>query len=147
MANQKKNIARIYGKYSIITINITMVFLLLVGMLALYKTSIDPVEQIAPIADPLTSAIVLIIAIPIFTIFMVFLSKFDRRCAEDYTFQLMANAALVTVTTVLFFTLITRFDALNDLTGLRILQGDDFMAIIMVSWSAAYFIFQRRGLK
>lgn len=147
MQKQQKFGARLYGKNSAITANILMVFLFCVGIVMLVDTSFDDVEQIAAVTNPLLSAIGLILAIPVISIVMVFLSKFDRRCTEDYTFQLMANAALIAVVTMLFFHMLSTFDALNTLTGLRELQRDDFMAITIMSWSAAYFIYQRKGLK
>ncbi|MEM1133689.1 MAG: hypothetical protein AAGH53_12210 [Pseudomonadota bacterium] len=148
MAAKEKTVKKIfYGRNSANIINGIMIMLFVVGLIMLVDNSFDEIKPIATITNPEFSAIALGLGVPILSFVVVILSRFDRRCTEDYTFQLMANAALVAVTTLLFFNIITTLDFLRDLTGLRELYGDDLVGITMLSWATAYFIFQRRGLQ
>ena len=148
MTTKEKSAKKVfYGKNSANTINVIMIMLFIVGIIMLVDNSFDEIKPITATTNPGLSAIALGLGVPILSFVVVLLSHFDRRCTEDYTFQLMANAALVAVTTLLLFNLITSLDFLRNLTGLRELHGDDLVGITMLSWATAYFVFQRRGLQ
>ncbi|WP_438730758.1 hypothetical protein ACR9YC_05115 [Parasphingorhabdus sp. DH2-15] len=138
---------KFYGKNSARTITAMFAMLFITGLMLLVRNSFDDIEPIADIANPLASSLALIIGVPIISFGLVIASNLDRRCTEDYTFQLMANAAQVAVITMLALNLLSSFDFLNELTGLRELQKDDMIGITLVSWATAYFIFRQRGLK
>jgi len=138
---------RFYGKNSARTITGMFVLLFITGIILLVKTSFDEIKPIADITHPVLSSVVLLIAVPIISFGFVLGSNFDRRCTEDYTFQLMANGAQVAVVTMLIINFFTSFDFLSEITGLRELQKDDFVGITLMSWATAYFIFRQRGLK
>lgn len=83
------------------------------------------------------------------TLVLVFLvakaTAFDRRCSEEYIFQLIANAALVglgcmAIVNVIWL-LATKFYAIPELTG------QNMTGIAMLAWILAYYWYRMRGLQ
>ena len=70
----------------------------------------------------------------------------DRRCAEDYAFQLIANAAVIAVITTMFVHLIWDMNFLNEM-GLPKPASGDIIGVMMLSWAFGYYFYRARGLK
>ncbi|KUO57574.1 MAG: hypothetical protein APF78_09945 [Sphingomonadales bacterium BRH_c3] len=83
------------------------------------------------------------------TLVLVFLviraTAFDRRCSEDYIFQLMANAALVAMGCMalvnVIWMLAMKFYAIPQLTGQNI------TGIAILAWILAYYWYRLRGFQ
>jgi hypothetical protein len=148
MSNRSKSFAGLfYGKNTIHVMNFIFVIMLLGGAAMLADNSFAEVKPPSAIANPLTSAVILILAVPVISYLVALGSNVDRHCAEDYSFQLMANAALVALATMVFFSLIGKLDFLLELIGLREIQANDLVGITLMSWAVSFFYFQRKGLK
>lgn len=143
----KSTISALYGKNSGRTVNILMVLMFIIGAFRLVDNSFDDVQTIAAASSPLISAIILVVVIPAAAFLFTIASNVDRRCTEDYSFQLMANAALVAIMTLLAVDVILDLEVLRNAIGIRELRRDDMMGIAVMSWSSAYFIFRIRGLR
>ncbi len=96
--------------------------------------SITQWEQ-AGILVPITLMVSLLVAIG---------AAIDRRCSEEYLFQIMASAALVGVATSMFVHMFW-------IIGIKIFALPDMAAENMVgvttfAWIAAYYWFRFRGL-
>jgi hypothetical protein len=148
MLEQRKSLkSLLYGKNTIHLMNFFFTIMLVGGAVMLVDTSYEEVKQIAQTANPLASAITLVVAVPILSFLLAIGSNVDRHCAEDYSFQLMANAAIVALGTMLFCNLLASIDLITDAIGLREIVREDMVGITMMSWASAYFYFQRKGLK
>ncbi|MCA1748830.1 MAG: hypothetical protein LC634_04625, partial [Sphingomonadales bacterium] len=64
--------------------------------------SLGEVQAAVVAADPWLSLAIIVPAIPIMALIFALSTKVDRRCAEDYVFQLVANASLVAATGAIF---------------------------------------------
>ena len=71
-------------------------------------------------------------------------SAIDRRCSEEYLFQLMSNAALVGVATSMLIHLlwIIGIKAFN----LPDMAAENMVGITTLSWIAAYYWFRLKGI-
>jgi hypothetical protein len=90
--------------------------------------------------------IALLLAIPavVAVVFGVGTSA-DRRCADDYAYQLLATSAMVGMFTMIGVSALWALDFLADAIAIRGLRGQDTMAIGMVGWGVGYFAFRIRG--
>jgi hypothetical protein len=148
MSEKRNSLKKIfYGKNTIHMMNFFFTIMLVGGAVMLVDTSYEEVKQIAQIANPLTSAIALILAVPVLSLLFAMGSNLDRHCAEDYSFQLMANAAIVAVGTMFFCNLFASIDFIKDAIGLRDIVREDMVGMTMMSWAIGFFYFQRKGLK
>jgi hypothetical protein len=90
--------------------------------------------------------IVLLLAIPaVFAVIFGFGTSADRRCADDFAFQLLATSAMVGMFTMIGVNTLWALDFLADAIDIRGLRGQDMMAIGMVGWGVGYFGFRIRG--
>ncbi|EAQ28665.1 hypothetical protein NAP1_13738 [Erythrobacter sp. NAP1] len=68
----------------------------------------------------------------------------DRRCSEDYIFQILANAALVALTATMMINL---FWVLGEkVVGLPELASDNILGVVTLSWVISYYWFRVRGI-
>ncbi len=115
------------------------------GIFGLALDSFDATrEAIAPPQPWLTAAVVVALAVLIGFI-VTKVASIDRQHSEEYTFQIMANGAVVSVVTTLFVTLAWTSDFLlsrwlGDPTSAQII------ALLMASWSIGFFTYRIRGV-
>lgn len=86
-----------------------------------------------------------IVLTSIMALYAVWGAKFDRRCAEDYVFQLVTNAALIAVITAMMSHAIWDFSMLNE-RGLPKPTSGDIMGVLMLSWAMGYGFYRARGV-
>lgn len=71
-------------------------------------------------------------------------SAIDRRCSEDYLFQIMANAALVAFATMMLVHLVW-------VIGVKTLNlpdpsGENIIGVATLAWALSYYWFRARGI-
>lgn len=71
-------------------------------------------------------------------------SELDRRCSEEYVFQIMANAALVGLGATMLVNLgwVIGEKVLN----LPEMASDNIIGVAVLSWVLAYYWFRLRGI-
>lgn len=139
------------AKLGIRTLDIAFVLLLAGAIFLFFDNGADGPDLAAlgtafDGSDPWLSLIILAIAVPLIAIALALGSAVDRRCSEDYVFQLIASASLVSVTTALFAYVIWDIAA-KFLTYLRPAYGDDFVGLLIIGWAVGWFVFRIRGLQ
>lgn len=77
-------------------------------------------------------------------LYAVWGAKFDRRCAEDYVFQLITNAALIAVITCIMSHAIWDMSFLNE-RGLPKPTSGDMLGIMVLSWAMGYGFYRLKG--
>lgn len=101
----------------------------------------------APVAAPspwLTGAGVVLLIVAVGLIISK-VASLDRRSSEEYTFQLIANGAVVSVMTTLLIT----FAWSNDFLLANWLgepATDQILALMLGSWSVGYLTYRIRGI-
>jgi ABC-type tungstate transport system substrate-binding protein len=73
------------------------------------------------------------------------IADLDRRCSEDYRFQLMAQSALVAVFTT--FVVYAAFDDFLLGYWLGVLSGRNVVGIMLGAWAFAYFVYRVKGAR
>ncbi len=71
-------------------------------------------------------------------------AKLDRRCAEDYVFQLVTNAALIAVITSIMSHAIWDMSFLNE-RGLPKPTSGDMLGVMILSWAMGYGFYRIKG--
>ena len=89
----------------------------------------------AAILVPLTLCVGVVIAL---------LSALDRRCTEDYLFQIMANAALVGVAVSMFIHLIWVIGI--KMYDLPDLSAENMVGVTTFAWIFSYYWFRFKGI-
>jgi len=139
------------GKYSFRALNGMFVLLLAVGVFSLLldlgeAPDLDRIAAAAEATRPVLAAVLLVPMIAIFAMLFSIGSKLDRRCSEDYAFQMMSAAALAALPTVLFahlgWEILAKLEA-----GPPLPTGDNVISLIMIAWPTAWFTFRVRGLQ
>lgn len=69
-------------------------------------------------------------------------AKLDRRHLDDYSFQMIANGAVIGIITTMFVNMAWEIGSYI----LPPITGDDLMAVMIGSWSLGYFFYRWRGL-
>ena len=69
-------------------------------------------------------------------------AKLDRRHLDDYSFQMIANGAVIGIITTMFVNMAWEIGSYI----LPPFTGDDLMAVMIGSWSLGYFFYRWRGL-
>lgn len=96
------------------------------------------------ILSPVLQAIILATSGIIIASFIVFASAIDRKCTEDYLYQIISNAGLVGVATCLlgnmFWLVAMAIWDLPDLTG------QNLAGLTLLAWVIGYYWFRFRGL-
>ena len=84
------------------------------------------------------------LATAVLVAFVAKASSLDRRCSEEYLFQVMANAAFVALGTMALINLgwliATKFYPLRELTG------QNMTGITILAWILSYYWYRVRGL-
>jgi len=122
------------------------ILFILVGLASLTMMADDAnIVDNAVNLSPLLQAMILAISAIIIASFIVLASAIDRKCSEDYLYQIMANAGLVGTVTCLLANLFWLFAMaiwkLPDLTG------QNLAGITLLAWVIGYYWFRYRGLK
>ncbi len=121
------------------------IFLILPVLASLMMISDVPdFAETAATLSPIARIAILVPAIVIIGLLAVMGSGLDRRCSEDYIFQLLANAALigviVTVMVNMAWGIAKLFYLLPDLSG------ENMTGITVMSWCAGYYWYRLKGL-
>lgn len=135
------------GKYGIGTINAMFVLLLVAGVFLLSEGGFDPPDAPVPDAQPLSSLLILVLAIPPVAVLLTIATRWDKKCAEDYVYQLMANAAMVGVTTTLCVSVLWDLANALGVPGLRDPVAGDMIGVLLLGFGTGYFAFRVRGLR
>jgi hypothetical protein len=124
-----------------------MLAMLSLGILILVKGSLAPELSIEASANAVRDIAFLLAAPAVLGILFAILSRADRRCADDFAFQLLASGAMVGMLTMILFNAFWALDFLPDAFGVRGLRGQDMLAAGLLGWAFGYFTFRLRGLK
>jgi len=125
--------------------NLIAAVVLLAGIAILVNGSLLPELEIAPSASPARD-IALLLAIPaVLAVIIGVGSSADRRCADDFAYQLLATSAMIGMFTMIGANAFWALDFVGDAIGIRGLRGPDMMAIGMVGWGVSYLAFRVRG--
>jgi len=109
---------------------------------------VRPSDLPDPIAVPLPQLVIGSIAIGttlVLALVAAIGARIDRRCAEDYAFQLMANAAVIAVTTTMMVNILWSVRRIAEF-GIAPPTGDQTVGVMLLAWSAGYAIYRVRGL-
>ena len=117
------------------------------GVLILVTGSLQPELAIAASTNQPRDITVLLVLPLILAVILAFISRADRRCSDDYSYQLLAAGAMVGMFTMMIASVVWSLDFLSDEIGVRGMRGQDQMAVGMIGWGVAYFTFRIRGLK
>lgn len=94
--------------------------------------------------SPFAQAAILGVATALLALFVAKATSFDRRCSEEYIFQVMANAALVALGTMalfnLFWLIAMKFYPIPELAG------TNMVGITILAWILSYYWFRFRGM-
>lgn len=126
---------------------VIVVVMLVAGILMLVNGSLVPEFSIEPSTNPARD-IAFLLAIPaVLGGLLAVGSKADRRCADDFAFQLLASGAVIGMFTMVVFNAFWALDFLPHAFGIRGMRGQDMMATGLIGWAAGYFTFRVKGLK
>jgi hypothetical protein len=123
-----------------------MITMLSLGILILVNGSLAPQIPIEASANVVRDIAFLLTVPAVLGILFAVLSRADRRCADDFAFQLLASGALVGMLTMFLFHTFWALDFLPDALGIRGLRGQDMLAAGLLGWACGYFTFRLRGL-
>lgn len=129
------------------TTNVVAVVLLIAGVLILVNGSLLPEISIQASTGPARDIASLLGGAMALAWLLAIGTSADRRCADDYAWQLLASGALVGMVTMIVASAFWGLDFLPDSLGIRGMRGQDQMAIGMVAWAVGYFTFCVRGLR
>jgi len=100
----------------------------------------DTAVQLAPFVKGAALAVVALLV----SLLVAAASAIDRRCTEEYAFQIMANAALVAVAATMLthagWIIAARF------ADLPALESDNVVGVMVIAWVASYYWFRLRGI-
>lgn len=95
--------------------------------------------------NPWLETVAAVILTTIIAAYAVWGAKMDRKCAEDYIFQLITNAAVIAVFTTLTSHAIWNFSLFNE-AGLPKPTSGDMVGVMLLSWAMGYGFYRIRGL-
>ena len=127
--------------------NIITTVMLFVGILILINGSLLPKLSLQASTDSARDIVLLLVGSLALGWLLAVGTSADRRCSEDYAFQLLASGALVGMLATILASVVWALDFLPEALGLRGMRGQDQMAIGMIAWAVGYFTFRIRGLK
>lgn len=94
--------------------------------------------------SPIPQVIILALLGSLIASFIVFASAIDRKCTEDYLYQIISNASLVGVATAM---LINMFWLLaTSIWGITELSGQNMAGVTLFGWIVGYYWFRFRGI-
>jgi uncharacterized membrane protein len=120
----------------------------LMGMIGTFGLVMDsfqlnPIISSAP--QPWMTAGVALVLTIVIAFVVTKVAKIDRSRSEEYTFQILSSAAVVSIITTMFITLVWTSDfLLSRWTGSP--TPGQIIATLMASWSLGYFTFRIRGV-
>ena len=137
-------------RFSMTLCNGMFVLFTIGGVFLLADNGLDPtplagMSEALDAGRPWLSVAILAPAVAVIAFLLTLGSEIDRRCAEDYVYQIVANAALVAVTTTLLSYFAWALSAGLGI-GLRPPLSDDFVALLLLSWATGWFTIRARGL-
>ncbi|QIQ87366.1 hypothetical protein [Erythrobacter sp.] len=105
---------------------------------------IDPPDDPAITLGPFIKGAVIALVALLVSLAVAAASAIDRRCTEEYAFQIMANAALVAVAA----TMLTHAGWIiaGKFVGLPALESDNVVGVMVIGWIASYYWFRLRGI-
>ncbi|MBV7258718.1 hypothetical protein [Erythrobacter crassostreae] len=80
----------------------------------------------------------------LFNVAVAAASAIDRRCSEEYAFQIMANAALVGFAATMLVNLCWVIG--EKVFGLPELASDNIIGILTFGWAISYYWFRFKGV-
>ena len=117
----------------------------IVGTAGIVLDSFDDTPKIPHAPDPLFSGLVAAGLMLIVGLIITKVAALDRKKSEEYTFQLLANGAVVSVMT----TMVVTFAWTSDFLLARWLgepTSSQIIAMLLASWSVGYFTYRIRGV-
>ncbi len=93
-----------------------------------------------------TQVMLLAAATLVVAILAVLGTKIDRRCTEDYIYQILSNAALIAVVTAVMMNMAWGIVTVVDISMPR-LTGQMMTGIVGFSWCTAYYWYRWRGVQ
>ena len=121
------------------------IFFIFPGLASLPMMADGPSKSEPLIAlSPVPQVLILALIGSLIASFIVFASAIDRKCTEDYLYQIIANASLVGVATAM---LVNMFWLLGvAIWGLPELSGQNMAGITLFGWIVGYYWFRFRGI-
>lgn len=105
---------------------------------------IDPVREAALPLGPWAKGALLTALALVVSLIVAGVSAVDRRCTEEYAFQMMANAALVAMAATMLVHAGWLIAA--KAMSLAALESDNIVGIMVIGWVTAYYWFRQRGI-
>ena len=115
------------------------------GAAGLILENFDDNQPVPHAPDPLLSGLAAVTMILIVGLIITKIAALDRKGSEEYTFQLLANGAVVSVMTTMFVTLLWTSDLLLS-PWLGEPSSSHVIAMLLGSWSVGYFTYRIRGV-
>ena len=106
----------------------------------------DSQPEIASAYSTTVVAAITAVGTVLLAVIAAYISDIERRCAEHYAYQNIANAAVIAIMTTVFAHSAWQIAAMKG-AGLRSPHSTDTIAIMIVAWAAGYFILRIRGVK
>ena len=101
-------------------------------------------ESVALGLSPFAQAAILGSVTTLLALFVAKATSLDRRCSEEYVFQVMSNAALVALGTMalfnLFWLIAMKFYPIPELAG------TNMVGIAILAWILSYYWYRLRGV-
>jgi len=120
-------------------------FLILpLGASAAMAAEIDPPRETVLAIAPWEQAAILVPMTLLVGVIIAILTALDRRCSEDYLFQIMANAALVGVAVSMVIHLIWLIG--TKAYGLPDLSAENMVGVTTLAWIISYYWFRLKGI-
>ncbi|WP_305096081.1 hypothetical protein [Croceibacterium aestuarii] len=129
------------------TADVMMASWIAIGAAILLHSGFRAETTIVPSANPWFEWTAIALGAALLAWLLASRSRLDRRCSEDYLYQLLATGAMVGMFTMLLASVPWALDFIRDAVGLRDLRGNDMLAIGLLGWGVGYFTFRIRGLK
>jgi len=133
-----------FFKISVGKVDIVMLILVVAGTTLLFSGPDKAAAYVVPVSAAVKAGLA-VLATAILSLLATWGANMDRRCGEDYVFQLIANAAVVAVITTMFVHLVWDMNFLNEM-GLPKPASGDIVGVMMLSWAFGYYFYRFRGL-
>lgn len=125
--------------------NFIVLVLLAAGVVILVNGSALPELALKPSTNPGRDIALLLASPALLAVILGIASSADRRCADDFAYQMLATSAMIGMFTMIGVNALWAIDPLREAIGMRDLRGPDMMAIGMIGWGASYVAFRVRG--
>ncbi|WP_298470991.1 hypothetical protein [uncultured Erythrobacter sp.] len=105
---------------------------------------IDPPRESILSIGPFVQGMIVIALSLVVCVSIAAASALDRRCSEEYVFQIMANAALVGFASTMLINLLWLIGV--KVFGLPDLSSENMIGILTLCWALAYYWFRIKGI-